>query len=103
MRPYIVFFSIALYTLFIKLYLLFSLITMYHKYASTTTIAMFLMYKIKILDIAVNIIIVMFDILFIIAFVFLGVNFIFNIDFNILPPSSGYIGIRLNAAIIRFE
>jgi len=60
------------------------------------------MYKTKILVIIVNIIIVIFEVLFTNSNAFLLFNLILKTDFNNLPPSNGYIGIKLNNAIIKF-
>ena len=82
---------------------LFSVIVMAHNTMQIRKYAIFLKYNIAILQRNVKINIDTLDISLIYLLEFLFPYFICNIFFNILPPSSGYIGIKLNNNIKIFE
>ncbi len=97
------FFCSILFTFIFILYFLFSFTTIIHKYTNINKIAIFLKYKIAILDIAVKHIIRIFEILFTISSDSISLYLNLIIPFKILPPSNGYNGIKLNNAIRIFE
>ena len=67
------------------------------------TIAILCMYKIAILAMAVNIIRIVFEIIYVILYAALFPKINFNTSLKNLPPSIGYIGIKLNIAIKKLE
>ena len=87
---------------FLIFWILFCLVAIIHRYISINKIAMFFAYKINTLQNSVNIINTVFEIIFVYSYAFLFPINSLNKFLNICDPSSGYIGIILNIAIIAF-